>query len=246
MTKMRLGIGGRAFGVRGGISNRGFGVGVGPVSVGSSWRRRRRRRGGGWSGLIPILLVVGWLSSLCSHPAHPMQPTQIGPPLAPVTTTPTPTPPYQPESDVDRFLRHAHALGIQHHQGDGALVATGMRICDAVRKGTPVPSVVLGFTEVFVVQGGVNQKDADAFAWYAIDDLCGDALPPGGYCVEGGFWNGATQECMSDHPTQSPPGATVTLPTSSVTPTPPYGDCANGDDCHGGTYTPPPTRSGLI
>ena len=90
-----------------------------------------------------------------------MQPTQIGPPLAPVTTTP----PYQPESDVDRFLRHAHALGIQHHQGDGALVATGMRICDAVRKGAPIPSVVLGFTEVFVVQGGVNQKDADAFAW---------------------------------------------------------------------------------
>ena len=58
---LRLGIGARAFGVRGGISNRGFGVGVGPVSVGSSWRRRRRsgRRGGGWSGLIPILLFVG-------------------------------------------------------------------------------------------------------------------------------------------------------------------------------------------
>jgi hypothetical protein len=149
-------------------------------------------------------------------------------------TPATTTPPYQPESDVDRFLRHAHALGIQDHQGDGALVATGMRICDAVRKGTPAASVVLGFTGVFVVKGGVNEKDADAFAWYAIDDLCGDALPPGGYCVEGGFWNGTTQECMTDRPTQSPPGATVTLPTSPVAPPGRRGDCTSGDDCHGG------------
>jgi hypothetical protein len=105
-------------------------------------------------------------------------------------------------------------------------------MCDSVRKGTSVASVVLGNTAV-TVQNGVNEKDADAFAWYALDDLCGDALPPGGYCVEGGFWNGTTQECMSDHPTQSRPGATVTLPTSPVVPPGRRGDCAAGDDCHG-------------
>jgi hypothetical protein len=167
-------------------------------------------------GVVAVVLVL-W--------SHFSQRSTAPPVAAPSTTTVTATPPtmtpppqYQEENDVDRFLRHAHALGIKHHQGDGALVATGMRICDAVRKGTPVPSVVLGFTEVFAVQDGVNQKDADAFAWYAIDDLCGDALPPGGYCVEGGFWNGTTATCMSDNPTQSPPGATVTLPTSPVVP----------------------------
>ena len=97
--RLRLGIGGRAFGVRGGISNRGFGVGVGPVSVGSSWRRRRRsgRRGGGWSGLIPILLVVGWLSSLCGHPAAtPTTTTPVGPTYTPSSTTPTTTPTSSP------------------------------------------------------------------------------------------------------------------------------------------------------
>jgi hypothetical protein len=72
-VRLRLGIGGRAFGVRGGVSNTGFGVGVGPVSAGTSWRRRRRSRksGGGWGVLILIALVVGGLSSLCSHPTQP-------------------------------------------------------------------------------------------------------------------------------------------------------------------------------
>ena len=98
--RLRLGIGGRAFGVRGGISTRGFGVGVGPVSVGSSWRGRRgRRRGGGWVGLLPILLVVGWLSSLCGHP-QPDQPVTITPTtVTPITTrptTPTTTPAWRP------------------------------------------------------------------------------------------------------------------------------------------------------
>jgi hypothetical protein len=173
--------------------------------------------------------VVAVSVAACSSPPPPAPLTSTVTVAAPAPSS-TPPPPYQPESDVDRFLRHVHALGIQDHQGDGALVATGMRICDAVRKGTPVPSVVLGFTEVFVVQSGVNQKDADAFAWYAIDDLCGDALPPGGYCVEGGFWNGTTMTCMSDNPTQSPPGATVTLPTSPVVPP-------------ASTPTPPPTST---
>lgn len=50
---MRLGIGGGAFGFRGGISTRGIGVGFGPFSAGTSWRGRRSRGGGG-SG-------VGWL-----------------------------------------------------------------------------------------------------------------------------------------------------------------------------------------
>lgn len=65
---MRLGIGGRAFGVRGGISTRGIGVGVGPFSAGTSWRGRRSRGGSGgsaefWSFLIiavVVFLVVAW------------------------------------------------------------------------------------------------------------------------------------------------------------------------------------------
>jgi hypothetical protein len=85
-VRLRLGIGGRAFGVRGGISNRGFGVGVGPLSVGSSWRRRRRRSGGGW-GLILILAAIGWLISLCD-PTPTTTPT--------ITTTPTTAPFYVP------------------------------------------------------------------------------------------------------------------------------------------------------
>ncbi len=36
---MKLGVGGKLLGVHGGISTRGFGVGLGPLSVGSSWGR---------------------------------------------------------------------------------------------------------------------------------------------------------------------------------------------------------------
>jgi serine/threonine-protein kinase len=157
---------------------------------------------------------------------------------ASTTTSPpvTTTPPYQPENEVDQFLRHAHGLGIHHQQGDGALVAAGNHMCDSVRTGVPIPSVVLGNTAM-MVQNGVNEKDADAFVWYALNDLCGSdlfaRLPPGGYCVEGGIYNGTTQQCMSDQPTQSPAGATVTLPTSPVVPPGPRGDCSSGDDCHG-------------
>jgi hypothetical protein len=109
----RLGIGGRAFGVRGGISNRGFGVGVGPFSAGSSWGGSRPRRsgrsgsgGGGRSGkpgyvgaffTVLLALILG-LVSLCSHRTHtPVAdppPTakpdaSICPPQAPTTTTTT-------------------------------------------------------------------------------------------------------------------------------------------------------------
>jgi hypothetical protein len=47
---VRIGICGGAFGFRGGISTRGIGVGVGPLSVGTSWHHRRRRRSSGGSG----------------------------------------------------------------------------------------------------------------------------------------------------------------------------------------------------
>ncbi|GAB7071221.1 hypothetical protein JCM12141A_55100 [Mycolicibacterium hodleri] len=61
---MRIGIGGGAFGVRGGISNKGFGVGAGPVSLGSSWGGRRRRRSsnnsGGFFGFVAALLLIAW------------------------------------------------------------------------------------------------------------------------------------------------------------------------------------------
>ncbi len=58
---MRLGVGGSAFGIGGGISTRGVGVGVGPFSVGTSWR------GSGGGGLLAWLvvgtiffLILGW------------------------------------------------------------------------------------------------------------------------------------------------------------------------------------------
>ncbi len=56
---MGFGIGGGAFGVRGGISTRGVGVGLGPFSAGTSWR------GGGellsWLiGAAILVLIVAW------------------------------------------------------------------------------------------------------------------------------------------------------------------------------------------
>jgi hypothetical protein len=58
---MRLGVGGGAFGVRGGISTRGVGVGAGPFSAGTSWGRRRRGGDGGFIGFA-IIVVIGFLA----------------------------------------------------------------------------------------------------------------------------------------------------------------------------------------
>lgn len=62
--RVRLGVGGGAFGVRGGISTRGVGVGVGPFSAGTSWRKGG---GSGSGGLIAwlilaaaVLFIVAW------------------------------------------------------------------------------------------------------------------------------------------------------------------------------------------
>lgn len=63
---MRIGIGGGAFGVRGGISNRGVGVGLGPLSVGTGWGRRSRRSSGddGFIGFcifaFGVFILVAW------------------------------------------------------------------------------------------------------------------------------------------------------------------------------------------
>lgn len=54
---MRVGVGGSAFGVRGGISTRGIGGGFGPVSAGTPWRRSRRSRGSPAGGLGVVLFV---------------------------------------------------------------------------------------------------------------------------------------------------------------------------------------------
>jgi hypothetical protein len=53
---MRFGVGGGAFGVRGGISNRGIGVGAGPLSVGTSWRSSAG--GSGFFGQLFGLLIL--------------------------------------------------------------------------------------------------------------------------------------------------------------------------------------------
>lgn len=60
---VRLGIGGGAFGVRGGISTRGIGVGVGPFSAGTSWRSGGSGGGGllAWLVLgVAFFVVVAW------------------------------------------------------------------------------------------------------------------------------------------------------------------------------------------
>ena len=61
---MRLGVGGGAFGVRGGISNRGVGVGVGPFSAGSSWRRGS----GGGIGFIGFAIIAVLLFLIATWP----------------------------------------------------------------------------------------------------------------------------------------------------------------------------------
>lgn len=50
---MGIGIGGGAFGLSGGISTGGFGIGVGPFSAGTSWRG-----GSGGGGFFAWLIVV--------------------------------------------------------------------------------------------------------------------------------------------------------------------------------------------
>jgi hypothetical protein len=74
---MRLGIGGRLFGVRAGISTRGVGFGAGPFSSGHSWHSRRRRksypkgRSGGGGGCLTIfmaLLVLAVISAFLLWP----------------------------------------------------------------------------------------------------------------------------------------------------------------------------------
>ncbi|MGR6978387.1 PASTA domain-containing protein [Mycobacteroides abscessus] len=63
---MKLGIGGGAFGFRGGISTRGVGVGLGPFSAGTSWRGGRAR--GGRGGEAVWVIVIGLVLFLALWP----------------------------------------------------------------------------------------------------------------------------------------------------------------------------------
>jgi len=65
---MRLGIGGGAFGIRGGISTRGVGVGIGPFSAGTSWRGGRSRGGGGGGGLLAWLIAAAFIFFVAAWP----------------------------------------------------------------------------------------------------------------------------------------------------------------------------------
>lgn len=60
---MRIGLGGGIFGVRAGISNKGVGAGIGPVSAAARWpsapRRNSASSGGG--GIIGFAIVAGAL-----------------------------------------------------------------------------------------------------------------------------------------------------------------------------------------
>jgi hypothetical protein len=60
---MPLGIGGGAFGVRGGISTRGVGVGVGPLSAGTSWRGGGSSGGGGLIAWLFAAAVVFFIAA---------------------------------------------------------------------------------------------------------------------------------------------------------------------------------------
>lgn len=63
---MRLGIGGGAFGLRGGISTRGVGVGVGPFSAGTSWRSRGSS--GGDVGFVAWLILAAIVFFIAAWP----------------------------------------------------------------------------------------------------------------------------------------------------------------------------------
>jgi hypothetical protein len=66
---MPFGIGGGAFGLRGGISTRGIGVGAGPFSAGTSWRGRRSGGGGsGGGGLLAWLITAAILFFIAAWP----------------------------------------------------------------------------------------------------------------------------------------------------------------------------------
>jgi hypothetical protein len=74
-----------------------LGVGLGPFyasqRIGLPRRRYRRGGSGNWLGWLVILAPIGWLMGQCDGHPHGYQPTQIAPPLAPMTTTaPTPRP----------------------------------------------------------------------------------------------------------------------------------------------------------
>jgi hypothetical protein len=89
-VRLRLGIGGKVGPLRGGISTRGFGVGVGPLSIGGSTRRRRsssgRGKGGGGSDfaagcLMGVILLVAlgigvtnWVRSVVQHVSNHARP----------------------------------------------------------------------------------------------------------------------------------------------------------------------------
>jgi hypothetical protein len=60
---MPFGIGGGAFGLRGGISTRGVGVGVGPFSAGTSWRRGKTSGGGGLIAWLFAAAIVFFIAA---------------------------------------------------------------------------------------------------------------------------------------------------------------------------------------
>jgi PASTA domain len=91
LVQLRLGIGGKALGLRGGISTRGVGIGAGPFSAGSSWRGRRSRKSGGGLGLFFIALILAPVISLCGHHHQPSSGEQA-PPTTYVTPKAAPPP----------------------------------------------------------------------------------------------------------------------------------------------------------
>ncbi len=65
---MPFGIGGGAFGVRGGISTRGIGVGAGPFSAGTSWRGGSSGGSGGGGGLLAWLIGAAIVFFIAAWP----------------------------------------------------------------------------------------------------------------------------------------------------------------------------------
>jgi hypothetical protein len=63
---VKVGVGGRVGPVRGGVSNRGVGVGVGPGSVGHA--RRGRRSSGSSIGFVGFLAFLAGVALILSWP----------------------------------------------------------------------------------------------------------------------------------------------------------------------------------
>lgn len=185
---MRLGVGGGAFGVRGGVSTRGLGVGVGPFSAGTSWRGRRSRRsgGGGGVGLFVIALIISPFLGLCSHhSANPSaiengtpgqyQPVKTAAAAPPASSCLSPLPDLQPTgggSEQPTSLTVPDLAGLNAQVAEDQLKRLGLR--DVMSSANPEYKMVLVAKNWQVV----SQEPAAGCAVHQSDEVDLDVTKP--------------------------------------------------------------------